>query len=73
MTMPPADTDDEGLTERTDCFACRHFYITHAPSFPYGCRRIGFQSRQLPCVEVRSVSGTTCSCFSPKERMEGNP
>jgi len=56
---------------RTNCFACRHFYVTYAPRFPYGCRRIGFQSRQLPCDEVRFISGAACGFFSPKERNEG--
>ncbi len=60
--------DERSDAGRTDCFACRHFYITYAPRFPYGCRRIGFQSRRLPCEEVRSISGTECGFFFSKER-----
>lgn len=45
-----------------NCFQCRHFYITHETSLPYGC-----QARQLPALVVRTNSGMECHLFTPKE------
>jgi len=49
-----------------DCFACRHFLITHNPGFPYGCRAAGFKSRFLPTQEMYRNSGLPCQLFAPK-------
>lgn len=50
-----------------NCFKCRHFYITHEPTHPYGCQAMGFKSRQVPSRVVRQNSGMECQLFSPKE------
>lgn len=48
------------------CYRCIHFYITHAPDHPYGCRAMGFKSLRLPCDAVRQHSGFDCQLFTGK-------
>ena len=40
-------------TSGPNCFECRHHFITHEPSRPYGCRRFGL----LPFLPSRTVFG----------------
>ena len=49
-----------------DCNQCRYYYITWDKTFPYGCKAIGFKSKQLPSVEVRASSGCDCLLFKKK-------
>lgn len=49
-----------------NCFQCRHFYITHETSHPYGCQAMRFKARQLPALVVRTNSGMECHLFTPK-------
>jgi hypothetical protein len=51
-----------------NCCRCAAFYITHDPTFPYGCRAVGFRSRKLPCIEVLESSGEACLMFTPKRQ-----
>ncbi|GBG01553.1 hypothetical protein AZSI13_08800 [Azospira sp. I13] len=51
---------------RPPCNRCRFYYITHDPSFPYGCRALDFKSQRLPGQEVQSASGQICLYFKPK-------
>lgn len=51
---------------QVNCMACRHFYITYEPSHPYGCRALGFKSKELPCRVVYVSSGMECQSFSKK-------
>lgn len=48
------------------CRHCAHYYITHDPRFPYGCRALGFKSRIEPCREVLAASGEPCAYFERK-------
>lgn len=48
------------------CHQCRYFYITWDASFPYGCKAIGFKSKQLPQLAVYQNSGIQCLAFSQK-------
>ena len=57
---------EENPPRRVNCYRCRHFYITHEPAHPYGCRALAFKSRQLPAVAVRASSGMACQLFDPK-------
>jgi hypothetical protein len=52
------------------CFECRHFFVTHEPAHPYGCRAMGFKARELPCGAVLRNSGEACLSHEPKERLE---
>jgi hypothetical protein len=50
-----------------DCWKCLHHFITHDPTFPYGCHAMQFKSRRLPCKEVLDASGEGCLMFQRKE------
>jgi len=62
---PSQKGQDEQGTE-INCFSCQHFYITYDPTFPYGCRTIGFKSYLLPSKEVYVNSGMDCLLFVEK-------
>lgn len=62
--MSPAPPEKNS---RPNCMGCVHFYITHKPSRPYGCRAMGFVSLQMPAVAVRISSGMDCHLFSKKK------
>lgn len=48
------------------CHRCRHYYVTHDPKQPHGCRAYAFKSRQSPAQLVQASSGKPCLLFSPK-------
>ena len=59
-------------TERPNCLACLHFYITHQPQHPYGCRALGFKSLQYPSMVVFASSGIHCQAFTVKNRSDSD-
>lgn len=59
---------DRHKTPAANCMACRHFYITHHPAFPYGCKGAGFMSRRLPSQEMYNSSGLACLLFQKKDK-----
>jgi len=58
--------------ERPNCLACLHFFITHQPRHPYGCRVLGFKSLQYPAVVVFASSGIHCQAFVAKKPQAPN-
>jgi len=54
--------------KKINCFECRHFFITHEPAHPYGCKSMGFKSPELPSAVVVSSSGGACLVFEPKSK-----
>ena len=48
------------------CIRCHHYFITYNPSFPYGCRAMGFSSKRAPCLDVQEALGQACMRFQPK-------
>ncbi|AUH50246.1 hypothetical protein CXB49_05125 [Chromobacterium sp. ATCC 53434] len=48
------------------CRRCRHYFVTYDPSFPYGCRAMGFSSKRAPCLDMLGASGQPCMRFQPK-------
>ncbi|MCL4492968.1 MAG: uracil-DNA glycosylase [Nitrospirae bacterium] len=52
--------------KKMDCFKCSHFYVTWDRSFPYGCRAIGFKTRNMPSDDVYKASGRNCLGFKLK-------
>jgi hypothetical protein len=50
------------------CFKCIHYFITHDPGRPYGCRAMAFKSRTNPAQVVLQSSGMNCQLFTPKKR-----
>ncbi|MDV7765413.1 uracil-DNA glycosylase [Peribacillus sp. CSMR9] len=59
--MGKSRSDDWGeKTERVNCIACSHFYITWDPNFPKGCRAFQFKTPNLPSLDVFRSSGQPC-------------
>ncbi|MBM3989409.1 MAG: hypothetical protein FJ298_00215 [Planctomycetes bacterium] len=48
------------------CARCRHYWITHQPSTPHGCRAYGILSLRLPSMEIRVASGQDCAAFEER-------
>lgn len=53
-----------------DCGVCTYYYITYDPSFPYGCRALGFKGKRKPHLDVLEASGAPCLAFLPKARAK---
>lgn len=76
MEEPESMIDDErhtrsnglGRTGKALCFSCSHFFITYDVHFPYGCRAIGFKSKQIPSLSMYFNSGIECQAFSEKNK-----
>jgi len=68
-------SDKKRERQPVNCFGCRHFFITHEPALPYGCRAMGFKSRELPCSVVLRSSYVHCLLLEPRgkspERSRG--
>lgn len=54
-----------------DCHKCEHYYVTWNKEFPHGCRVLGFISRQLPNIVVRS-STPEMYCLSFRKKTQRN-
>ncbi|MBU4176265.1 MAG: uracil-DNA glycosylase [Desulfurivibrionaceae bacterium] len=59
-------------SERPNCLACLHFYVTYEPAHPYGCRALNFKSLQYPSMVVFASSGIHCQVFSAKNRSDSD-
>jgi len=59
-------TGQAPITDSRLCLRCRHYYITHEVTMPYGCHALGFRSRRMPCQEVLAASGVICQAFAAK-------
>ena len=59
-------TEDAAPAAPPDCWRCRHFAMSWQPAMPYLCRRLGFKSRMLPCLEVVRADGRPCQGFEAK-------
>jgi hypothetical protein len=51
------------------CRKCVHYFITHEPEKPYGCRAMGFKSRRNPALVVFESSGIQCQVFKVKKSV----
>ena len=60
--------EESGKRERPLCLNCEHFYITHQPDFPYGCKAMGFKSAKPPYLEVLRTSGIQCLAYKKKPK-----
>lgn len=56
-----------------NCLQCRHYFITHIPTAPYGCRAMGFKSKRLPAAVVYETSGLVCQSFMAKTVPSSKP
>ena len=50
-----------------NCMRCKHYYITHDASMPYGCRAMKFKSAKNPAQVVFASSGLHCQLFLLKD------
>lgn len=56
------------MANRPNCIKCVHYYVTHNPAQPYGCRGLGFKSTQNPAAMVFASSGIECQIFKEKKQ-----
>jgi hypothetical protein len=52
--------------EKIVCTRCIHYYVTWDKDFPYGCRAMGFKSKNASMVVVYQSSGMPCQRFEVK-------
>lgn len=58
--------------QRINCRNCQHFYITWDTAMPYGCRAMGFKSKNMPYLITAQVSGDRCLSFLEKNKSVDN-
>ena len=52
---------------KPECRKCKHFFVTHNPAMPMGCRVYQIKSKQLPSLVVKQANGgSDCIGFQPK-------
>ena len=49
------------MTKNIVCQGCKHFYITYRIKRPWGCKKFGFISKNLPYREVFLTTGMECA------------
>ena len=49
------------MSKKVFCHGCEYFFITHRIKRPWGCRKFGFISKILPCLEVFMTTGMECA------------
>jgi hypothetical protein len=59
------NSDENNLPKATakpqeNCYGCAHFFITWDKQYPYGCRKMDFRSKRLPCEDVLEADGQRC-------------
>ena len=54
-------------SRRIICGKCKSFFVTHNKYKPWGCKRFGFKSQNLPSQVIFSTTGTNCAYFIEKE------
>ncbi len=54
------------------CLQCLHYFITHDPGRPYGCRAMSFKSRINPARVVLENSGMNCQLYCAKKRASSS-
>lgn len=62
---PPLPPGSNPPSTRPTCRGCRHYYVTHDPNFPHGCKALDFKSRQAPVRDVIASSGQDCLYRQP--------
>lgn len=51
------------------CRECRHYFVTHEPAHPWGCRAFGIASTRTPSILVREATGQRCEAFERKDAV----
>ncbi len=60
------------MANRPSCIKCVHYFVTHNPVQPHGCRGLGFKSAQNPAAMVFASSGIECQIFKEKKVQKQN-
>ena len=42
------------------CLRCKHYYSTHDPYLPRGCRLYKFKTKNIPAIIVKKETGKDC-------------
>jgi hypothetical protein len=50
------------------CLKCKHYFVTHNPSSPRGCKKFAMQSSKFPSQIVREQSGKECMAYEQKTK-----
>lgn len=45
------------------CLRCIHYYSTHDPALPRGCKLYGFKTQNIPAIVVKKETGSDCLGF----------
>ena len=61
-------SDADSGNETPNCFQCKFFYVSFDNNRPYGCRAMGFKSREMPSLEVFRADGSKCLSFRSRRR-----
>ena len=55
------------------CGRCKFFFVTYNKYKPWGCKRFGFKSQNLPSQVVFSTTGINCAYFVRKAALLKKP
>ncbi|MAF98126.1 MAG: hypothetical protein CMH26_05775 [Micavibrio sp.] len=56
---------------KPECRKCKHFFVTHDPRMPMGCRAYQVKSKQLPSIIVKQANnGTDCLGYEMKPHLK---
>jgi hypothetical protein len=68
--LPPAV---EPRPAAPTCVRCKHYWVTHQPATPHGCRAFGIVSARPPSLEIRVTTGEDCRAYEPKPLPPARP
>lgn len=57
---------------KANCRQCKHFFVTHNPYTPMGCKAYKIQSKQLPSLVVKQANGGA-DCIGFEAKPERKP
>lgn len=55
---------------RLTCHQCRFLHVTYDARRPWGCRKFGFKSPNLPGQVVMASTGTKCANYAKREPVQ---
>ena len=60
------------MRRKISCHGCQYFYITYRVKRPWGCKKFGFISKNLPYQEVFLTTGMECAYKIEKILLKSN-
>ena len=49
------------------CLRCVHYYSTHDPALPRGCRQYRFKTKNIPSIIVKKETGEDCLSYTKRK------